>query len=38
MKARHWKPVTLFEPAHGFLTDEQPDLGREEHLSPGELD
>ena len=38
MKAKHSKPVTLFELARGFVTGTQPDLGREEHLSSSELD
>ena len=38
MKAKHSKPVTLFEIAKGIATGTQPDLGREEHLSEDELD
>lgn len=38
MKAKHSKPVTLFELAKGFVTGTQPDLGREERLSEDELD
>ncbi len=38
MKAKHSKPVTLFELARGFVTGEEPDLGREEQLSADELD
>ena len=38
MKAKHSKPVTLFEIAKGIATGTQPDLGREEHLSKDELD
>ena len=38
MKAKHSAPVTLFEIAKGVVTGDAPDLGREEHLSPGELD
>jgi len=36
MKARHSKPVALFHVARGLLTGEEPDLGREEHIAPGE--
>ncbi len=38
MKAKHSRPVTLFEIARGVVTGTQPDLGREERLSKGELD
>lgn len=38
MKAKHSRPVALFEIARGIVTGDQPDLGREEHLSSGELD
>ena len=38
MKAKHSKPVTLFEIAKGIVTGTQPDLGREEQLSESELD
>lgn len=38
MKAKHSKPVTLFEIAKGMVTGSTPDLGREEHLSERELD
>jgi general stress protein 26 len=38
MKAKHSRPVTLFEIARGFVTGKTPDLGREEHLSKQELD
>ena len=37
MKAKHSKPVTLFEIAKGIVTGQQPDLGREEQLSESEL-
>jgi general stress protein 26 len=37
MKAKHSKPVTLFEIAKGIVTGEQPDLGRTEELSEREL-
>ena len=37
MKARHSRPVTLFEIARGVLTGTRPDVGREEHLSAGEM-
>lgn len=38
MKAKHSRPVTLFEIAKGVVTGDAPDLGREEHLSESELD
>ena len=38
MKAKHSKPVTLFEIAKGIVTGQQPDLGRTEELSESELD
>ena len=38
MKAKHSKPVTLFEIAKGMVTGDTPDLGREERLSEEELD
>ena len=38
MKAKHSKPVTLFEIAKGIVTGHQPDLGRTEELSESELD
>ena len=37
MKAKHSRPVALFEIAKGVLTGSQPDVGREEHLDSGEL-
>ncbi|WP_146567618.1 pyridoxamine 5'-phosphate oxidase family protein [Posidoniimonas corsicana] len=37
MKAKHSKPMTLFEIAKGRLTGKQPDIGREEHLDRAEL-
>ncbi len=37
MKAKHSKPVTLFEIAKGMLTGGTPDLGREESLGDSEL-
>ena len=37
MKAKHSKPVTLFEIARGLVTGDTPDVGREEHLSTAEL-
>ena len=37
MKAKHSKPVTLFEIAKGMVTGERPDLGRNEELSESEL-
>lgn len=37
MKAKHSKPVTLFEIARGMITGDEPDLGREEHLSGADL-
>ena len=37
MKAKHSRPVTLFEIARGLVTGDTPDLGREEHLSSREL-
>jgi general stress protein 26 len=36
MKAKHSKPVALFHIAKGMVTGEEPDLGREEHVGPGE--
>lgn len=38
MKAKHSRPVTLFEIARGMVTGDTPDLGREERLSADELD
>ena len=38
MKAKHSKPVTLFEIAKGIVTGTQPDIGREEQLTQRELD
>lgn len=37
MKAKHSRPVALFEIAKGVLTGTQPDVGREEQLDEGEL-
>ena len=37
MKAKHSKPVTLFEIAKGVVTGTRPDLGRNEELSESEL-
>ncbi|MFI4916866.1 MAG: pyridoxamine 5'-phosphate oxidase family protein [Phycisphaerales bacterium JB060] len=37
MKARHGKVRTLFEIAKGRATGKTPDVGREEHLTGGEL-
>jgi general stress protein 26 len=37
MKAKHSRPVVLFELARGFITGTEPDLGREEHLSRDDL-
>ncbi|QDU90047.1 General stress protein 26 [Pirellulimonas nuda] len=37
MKAKHSRPVALFEIARGFATGHTPDLGRQEHLSEKEL-
>lgn len=37
MKAKHSKPVALFELAKGMLTGSEPDLGREETLSGADL-
>ncbi|MEZ4425546.1 MAG: pyridoxamine 5'-phosphate oxidase family protein [Gemmatimonadota bacterium] len=37
MKAKHSRPVALFEIAKGIVTGTQPDLGREERLSGREL-
>lgn len=37
MKAKHSRPVTLFEIARGLVTGTEPDIGREEHLEAGEL-
>lgn len=37
MKAKHTRPVTLFEIARGVLTGTQPDVGREEQLDGAEL-
>ncbi|WP_146588523.1 pyridoxamine 5'-phosphate oxidase family protein [Posidoniimonas polymericola] len=37
MKAKHSKPVALFEIAKGMMTGSRPDLGREEELSRAEL-
>ena len=38
MKAKHARPVTLFEIAKGVITGEKPDIGRQETLSGDELD
>ena len=37
MKAKHSRPVTLFEIAKGMVMGERPDLGRNEELSESEL-
>lgn len=37
LKSKYGAPRTLFEMAKGFVTGEQPDIGRQEHLSKGEL-
>ena len=37
MKAKHSKPVMLFEVAKGALTGDRPDYGRNEELSESEL-
>lgn len=37
LKAKHSKPVALFQIAKGMVTGTQPDLGREEQLGDGEL-
>lgn len=37
MKAKHSRPVALFEIARGYVTGTQPDLGREEQISGKEL-
>lgn len=37
MKAKHSRPRALFEVARGILTGTEPDIGREERLSRGEL-
>lgn len=37
-KAKHSKPVALFEFARGFVTGSEPDLSREEDLSGNELE
>ena len=37
MKAKHTKPVQLFEIARGVVTGSRPDVGREETLSGAEL-
>ena len=37
MKAKHSRPVVLFEIARGLLTGSEPDIGREEHLDADEL-
>lgn len=37
MKAKHSKPVTLYEIAKGMITGEQPDVGRTERVSEAEL-
>ncbi len=37
MKAKHSRPVALFEIAKGIVTGDTPDLGREEELSEKEL-
>ena len=37
MKAKHSKPVALFEIAKGVVTGERPDVGREEQLGGSEL-
>ena len=36
-KAKHSKPVQLFEIARGILTGSKPDVGREERLTEGDL-
>lgn len=38
MKNKHSQPRTLFEMAKSAVTGEQPDISREERLSPEELD
>lgn len=38
MKAKHSRPVALFEIARGMVTGKEPDVGREEHLEAYELD
>jgi hypothetical protein len=38
MKAKHSRPVALFEIARGLVTGSEPDIGREEHLEGYELD
>ena len=37
MKTKYSRPRVLFEIARGLLTGTDPDIGREEHLSSGEL-
>lgn len=37
MKSTHSKPMVLFELAKGYVTGQQPDVGRVEHLSAKEL-
>lgn len=37
MKSKGSRPMVLFEIARGYLTGDEPDIGREEHLSPDEL-
>jgi general stress protein 26 len=37
MKAKHSRPGTLFEIVRGVLTGDEPDIGREEHLTREEL-
>jgi general stress protein 26 len=37
MKAKYSRPRVLFEIARGLMTGTDPDVGREEHLSAGEM-
>ena len=37
MKAKHTRPVQLYEIAKGIITGSQPDVGRTEKLKPHEL-
>ena len=37
MKAKHTRPVQLFEITKGLITGDQPDVGRTEKLTPDEL-
>jgi hypothetical protein len=32
MKAKHSRPIALFEYVRGLVTGTEPDIGREEHL------